>query len=135
MTDHSRSPRIAPLDPSDRSAEAAELLSSITVADGSVMNIFTTLVRHPGLFRLWLPFGGKLLAGKLPARDREILILRTVVADAGPSTSGASTCLLAKAAGVTDSEIARRAPTPPGTAFDATLVVAADELHDDGSYR
>ena len=41
------------------------------------MNIFTTLVRHPGLFRKWLPFGGKLLAGKLPPRDRELLILRT----------------------------------------------------------
>ncbi len=66
----SSEPRIAPLQAGERSPEADELLNGITVADGSVLNIFATLVRHPGLFRRWLPFGGKLLAGKLPARDR-----------------------------------------------------------------
>jgi 4-carboxymuconolactone decarboxylase len=60
-------------------------------------NIFATLVRHPGLFRRWLPFGGKLLSGKLPARDRELLSLRT-----------GWLCQ-----------------------FEATLLLAADELHSD----
>lgn len=41
------------------------------------MNIFTTLARHESLLWAWLPFAGKLLAGKLDARDRELAILRT----------------------------------------------------------
>ena len=40
-------------------------------------NIFATLARHPDLLRAWLPFGGFLLGGVLPARERELLILRT----------------------------------------------------------
>jgi alkylhydroperoxidase family enzyme len=41
-------------------------------------NIFSTLARHRDLFRAWLPFGGALLGGGvLPARERELLILRT----------------------------------------------------------
>ena len=41
-------------------------------------NIFTTMARHKELFRAWLPFGGWLLGrGVLPARERELLILRT----------------------------------------------------------
>jgi 4-carboxymuconolactone decarboxylase len=41
------------------------------------MNIFTTLARHKSLFWPWLAFAGKLLAGKLSARHRELVILRT----------------------------------------------------------
>jgi 4-carboxymuconolactone decarboxylase len=69
-------PRIPPLPPADRTASAQALLDGVTVA-GSEANIFTTLVRAEGLTRRWLPFGGRLLNGKLPARDRELLILRT----------------------------------------------------------
>jgi 4-carboxymuconolactone decarboxylase len=129
MTDHSRSPRIAPLDPADRSAEADELLNSITVADGSVMNLFATLVRHPGLFRRWLPFGGKLLAGTLPARDREVLILRTSWR-IGAEYEWGQHVPVARAAGMSDGEIARLCKDTSWEGFDATLVAAADELHD-----
>jgi 4-carboxymuconolactone decarboxylase len=48
-------------------------------------NIFSTLARHEALFRAWLPFGGFLLrAGVLPARERELLILRTAWNCASP---------------------------------------------------
>jgi len=40
-------------------------------------NVFTTLVRHPDLSRTWTPLLEQLLNGRLPARDRELLILRT----------------------------------------------------------
>src|SRR3954468_21525268 len=70
------SPRIAPIDPAEADEQTAELLGTLDPNVGA-SNIFTTLVRHPGLFRKWSPFGGKLLSGKLPARDRELLILRT----------------------------------------------------------
>ena len=96
-------------------------------------NIFATLVRHPGLFRKWMPFGGKLLAGKLPARDRELLILRTgwhchSVYEWGQHA------IIGRQAGLTDDELRRiqAGPDAPGwDAFDATLLRAADELHDD----
>jgi alkylhydroperoxidase family enzyme len=97
-------------------------------------NIFATLVRHPGLFRKWMPFGGKLLAGKLPARDRELLILRAGWRCQSEYEWGQHV-LIARAAGVTDEEIERLkvGPDAPGwEPFDAALVHAADELHDDG---
>ena len=96
-------------------------------------NIFDTLVRHPGLFRKWLPLGGKLLAGKLPARDRELLILRTGWHCRAAYEWGQHVGI-ARSAGLTDDEIARvvAGPDDPGwTAFDRTLLTAADELHAD----
>jgi alkylhydroperoxidase family enzyme len=42
------------------------------------MHIFATLGRaDPELFRRWMQFGGALLGGTLPARLRELVILRT----------------------------------------------------------
>jgi 4-carboxymuconolactone decarboxylase len=133
------SPRILPLPPDERDEQAQELLGQAGVfADsvgGQAVNIFATLVRHPGLFRRWLPFGGKLLAGKLPARDRELMILRTSRRCASEYEWGQHV-IVARAAGLTDEEIARVAegPTAPGwDRFDVTLLQAVDELHDDNS--
>ncbi len=95
------------------------------------MNIFTTLVRHPGLFRRWMPFGGKLLAGKLPDRDRELLILRTGW-NCQADYEWAQHVVIARRAGIDDGEIARVKEGPDAAGwepFDATLLRAADELH------
>ncbi len=104
------------------------------MADGETMNIFTTLVRHPGLFRHWLPFGGKLLAGKLPARDRELLILRTGWLCRSEYEWGQHV-VIARGAGVTDDEIERVKQGADAAGwtdpFDVTLVRAAEELHAD----
>ncbi len=119
--------------PADLDAAAQELLSGATRPGSHATNIFATLVRHPGLFRRWLPFGGKLLTGKLPARDRELLILRTGWRCRSEYEWGQHV-LIAKATGLTDAEIGRvrDGPDVPGwDAFDATLLRAADELHDD----
>ena len=110
-----------------------ELIPKTAASDGDVLNIFTTLVRHPGLFAKWMPFGGKLLAGKLPARDRELLILRTGWRCQSEYEWGQHV-LIGRAAGITDDEVRRiqEGPEAPGwSAFDATLLRAADELHDD----
>lgn len=80
-----------------------------------------------------MPFGGKLLAGKLPARDREILILRTGWRCQSVYEWGQHV-LIGRAAGLTDDEIERLKDGPDASGwdpFDATLVRAADELHDD----
>src|SRR4051812_40435225 len=72
-------PRLAPLDEAERDEQARELLAPDGPFPGAAgSNFFATLARHPGLFRKWVPLGSKLLfAGKLPDRDRELLILRT----------------------------------------------------------
>ena len=100
---------------------------------GPASNIFDTLVRHPGLFRKWLPFGGKLLSGKLPPRDRELLILRTGWLCRSAYEWGQHV-LMARSVGVTDDEIARvveGADAEGWDSFEQTLLRAADELHDD----
>jgi alkylhydroperoxidase family enzyme len=69
-------PRIAPLPRTGNPEAVQELIDPVTV--GPAANIFLTLANHPGLFRRWLPFGGKLLmGGKLPVRERELVVLRT----------------------------------------------------------
>ena len=69
--------RIPPKTAAEQDDQDRELLAQAGGEAAFATNIFATLVRHPGLFRKWLPFGGKLLVGKLPARDRGLLILRT----------------------------------------------------------
>jgi 4-carboxymuconolactone decarboxylase len=126
-------PRIAPVPPGDRDEQAQELLGGVGALTGPATNIFDTLVRHPGLFRRWLPFGGKLLLGKLPARDRELLILRTAWLTRSPYEWGQHVGI-GKSSGLTDEEIAR-VPLGPGAPawepFEAVLLTAADELHTD----
>ena len=119
-------PRISPVTDAELTDEQRELLGGISLS-GPAANIFATLVRHPGLMRKWMPFGGKLLAGKLPARDREILILRTGV-NCRTDYEFGQHVLIASHAGVTDDDV--RAIVA-GTGPDPLLIAAADELHRD----
>ncbi len=123
-------PRVAPLPKHQRSPSAQALLEGVSVA-GSEANIFTTLIRAEGLTRRWMPFGGKLLAGKLPPRERELLILRTAW-NCRADYEWAQHTGLGLAAGLSEDEIARIPAGPDGgwDPFDAALLAAADELHD-----
>lgn len=124
-------PRIPPLPPEGRDDVADELMSQVGLT--RTVNIFATLVRHPGLFRRWMPFGGKLLAGRLPARERELLILRTGWL-CQAEYEWAQHVPIGTAAGLTAAEIERikEGPDAEGwSPFDAVLLRAADELHAD----
>ncbi|HEX6421212.1 MAG TPA: carboxymuconolactone decarboxylase family protein [Acidimicrobiales bacterium] len=126
-------PRIPPLPPAERDERARDLLERAGGPAAGATNIFATLVRHPGLFRRWLPFGGKLLAGELPPRDRELLILRTAWNCRSPYEWGQHV-RIARSAGVADADIERVAHGPAAegwSAHDALLMAAADELHGD----
>ncbi len=127
----SQAPRIPPLPASERDEQAQELLGGVGGLTGPASNIFDTLVRHPGLFRKWLPFGGKLLTGKLPARDRELLILRTGW-NCRSDYEWGQHVLIARSVGITDEEIARIAQGPSAGwgEFEGVLLTAADELHE-----
>ena len=133
MADRPTTPRIAPLAPDERDDQTQELLGAAGTVVGPALNIFATVVRHPGLFRQWLPFGGKLLAGKLPPRDRELLILRTGWRCQSEYEWGQHT-IIGRAAGITDEELRRIQEGPDASGWsdlDATLLRATDELHDD----
>src|SRR5437868_9081309 len=121
-------PRIPPLPADERGDQARELLGGVGALTGPASNIFETLVRHPGLFRHWLPFGGKLLSGKLPARERELLILRTAWLCKAEYEWGQHVAI-ARSAGVTDDEIERIRDEPDASgwsdAFDESLIRAA----------
>lgn len=125
--------RIPPLADDELDEQQRELLVSTAPGPaGGANHIFRTLVRHPGLFRKWLPFSGKLLAGKLPARERELLILRTGWRCQAPYEWGQHV-IIARHAGLRDEEILRIKAGPDDPAWspeDATLLLAADELHD-----
>lgn len=123
----SERPRIPPVPPAQRDDQQRELLGAEGLAEA---NIFATLVRAPGLFRRWLPFGGKLLAGKLPPRDRELLILRTAWNCRAAYEWGHHVAIGLKS-GLTREEI-DRIPAGPSAGWppaDALLLQAADELH------
>ena len=126
-------PRVPPVtDESSLDPEARESLGATSL--GPAVNIFRTLIRHPKLFKRWLVFANHVLfKSTIPARDREILILRTGWRCRAEYEWGQHV-VIGRAVGLTDAEILRitEGPDAPGwEPFDATLVRAADELHDD----
>lgn len=69
-------PRIAPLEEADWTPAQRAILGPLKDS-GRLLNIFRTLGHHPVLFQRFAGFGAYILnRSTLPARDREILILR-----------------------------------------------------------
>ena len=127
-------PRIPPLPVDGREPRTEELLAPLRRPDGRELNIFATLARHPKVFKRWSAFGGTLLyGGRLPARARELLILRTGYLCRAEYEWGQHV-EIGRAAGLSDEEIARVAEGPSAAGWsseDADLLRAADELHAD----
>jgi len=127
-------PRIPPLAPDDRDATTDELLQLVGT-DLAALNIFTTLVRHPRLYKQWVRFGAVLLNGSLPERDRELLILRTAH-HCGCAYEWGHHEEIAQSRGLNTAEIAAVRGGPESSewsgwsAWDATLLRTADELHE-----
>jgi alkylhydroperoxidase family enzyme len=99
------------------------------------MHIFTTLARQPELFRRWLGFGGALLAGALPARLRELVILRTAYRFNG-EYEWAQHIGIGLAAGVSHEEIVSLGSDLATVTWDPVeraALAAVDETAADGS--
>jgi 4-carboxymuconolactone decarboxylase len=130
--DRPSSPRIHPLPAGDRDAESRLLIASI--GSSGTDNTFNTLVRHPNLFRQWMPFTVALaVTGVLSPRLREIAILRTGWLCRSEYEWGQH-AVLARKVGVSDEEIARVKSGPEAegwTELEAAVLRAADELHSD----
>jgi alkylhydroperoxidase family enzyme len=127
------SPRIPPVDvgAAPPGPEVAELLEKTKLRGGDTLNIFRTLAHQPTLLKRFNALGGAFLVhGLLPAREREIVILRVGWNCRSVYEFGQHT-LMGGDAGLTAEEIAALATTRAGgpwSADDEALIALADEL-------
>ena len=131
-----KKPRIEPLNPSDMTPEVRDLVAPSGGAIGldGVPNVIATLAQHPKLLKRWNVFSNHILfKSTLPPREREILILRIGWLCRAEYEWGQHV-RIGKAAGLDDAAVARIKQGPDAAGwdpFEATLVRAVDELHED----
>ena len=126
-------PRIEPTRDEEWTPEQAELMAPL-VERGADFNIFRTMVRVPAAFRAFMAWANYILskANGLPAREREIAILRTGwLCRAG--YEWAQHVVIGRRVGLTDAEIEaiKTGNAADWTAADAAILAACDELHSD----
>jgi 4-carboxymuconolactone decarboxylase len=126
-------PRVGPVWDEDLDEEGREFLQTVA-REGRVLNPYRTLAAHPKLLKRWGVFGTHVLyKSTLPARERELLILRTGWLCKSEYEWGQHV-VIARSSGVTAEEIERVMEGPDAAGWDsvdAALVRAADELHED----
>jgi alkylhydroperoxidase family enzyme len=129
-------PRIEPLARQAWDDVLTRVLEGSSGGTDEPMNIFTTLARAPGdLFRRWLGFGGALLGGTLPARLRELVILRTAYRFDG-RYEWAQHISLAERAGVSRQEVIALGGdlgAADWSPFERAALDAVDETADEGA--
>jgi len=123
--------RVQPAPPADWTDDVRPQLEAIERGSGRLLNIFRTLACHPKLLKRWLVFGNHVLYGStLPARERELVILRTGYL-CGSGYEWAQHVAIGRASGISDDEIRRLATDPADagwSAGDRTLLMATDQL-------
>lgn len=130
MSDRPGSPRIQPITEPD--AETAAIISAgLAGPDGKPLNIFGTIAHHPKLLKRFSSFAGLLLnKGKLPAREREIVILRVGHNCRSVYEFGQHT-IIGRRCGLTDEEISALTKPVGDHAWseaDLALIALADDL-------
>lgn len=130
-----RSPRIAPL-PESQWTDAHKALVARFTKDGRADNGLRTLLNLPELVEGVMPYTTYLLdESSLSPRHRTLLIMRAAWL-CGSQPVWAAHAVRARAAGLSDAEIARIAHGPDAsgwTPFDATLLRLTDELYRNSS--
>ena len=124
-------PRIPPLEPDTLDDDTRALMGRF---EDDPLNIFRTLANHPKLLKRWLVFANHVLGkSTLPAREREILILRIGwLCRAGYEWG--QHVVIGRECGLTDAEIQAIKAGPDAGSWsdgDRDLLVATDELHRD----
>lgn len=112
----------------------ARLTTAVTAraTGGEPLRVFTTLARHPRLFRSWLRFASTLMfRSDLTAADRELVTLRTAWR-CGCWYEWVQHATLASRAGLGPHDVARVVDGPEGGwgRHQQLLLQATDELHD-----
>ncbi len=127
-------PRIPPLKESEMDENAIKLLKPAkALGRGKYLNIFSTLIRHPKLYKAWNTFGNYILGqSTLPAREREILILRIGWLCQSEYEWGQHV-VIGKLCGLDDKEIKQiiKGSSSQGwSSFESALLSAVDELYE-----
>jgi alkylhydroperoxidase family enzyme len=124
-------PRIAPVEQANWTAEQKALIAPQVRPDGKVFNLYTTMLNHPKLYGPRSRFGSYLQRDSLlPPKIRELAIMRTgwnIRAD----YEWVHHVEYAKAAGYSDADIARIARGPNASGWkeeERAVLRAADEL-------
>jgi 4-carboxymuconolactone decarboxylase len=133
-----RPPRIGPLPQDAFPPEAAVLNAQIDVAaglppeEGRVSEWMATVIRHPALFTAHTGLALVLMAGgTLPARDRELAVLRTGWLAQAPFEWSGHVELAKRLAGISSEEIERvtvGSAAPGWSAHDAAVLRAVEEM-------
>ncbi|MGH8617458.1 MAG: carboxymuconolactone decarboxylase family protein [Burkholderiales bacterium] len=130
-------PRIQPLPQAQWTDEQHEIMAPMLSGKGlggQATNIFTTFLRHPRLMKRWLLFANYVLfKSTLPARDRELAILRVGWLCQSGYEFGQHV-LVARQAGISNVEIEhlKTGHAAPGwSSADRAILKATDELHED----
>lgn len=123
-------PRLSPVSPV--TAEIEEILAgSIKSVDGEHLRLFGTMAHHPKMLKRFLAFGGFFLnRGLLPAREREIVILR-VGWNTGSIYEFGQHTVIGRNCGLHDDEIAALAGDPsrhPWSDRDRGLIAMTDDI-------
>jgi len=125
-------PRLTPLPPAEWNDEQRELLTRGNPS--RVLNIFATLVRHPDLYRRWMPFANHVLfKSSLPPREREMAILR-IGWLCGSGYEFHQHTRIGREAGLSDAEIERLksgAERQGWSESESALLRAVEDLHAD----
>ena len=125
-------PRIAPLSDAELTPDQEEALKDFR--PGPVLNIFRTLVRAPKALTRFNAWGGYVLSRRndLPAREREIVILRTgFLCRSGYEFTQHTRIGLQSGLTADEIEAIKRGADAGWSAADAALIRATDELHAD----
>ena len=129
---HLTQPRIPPVAKEKWTDAQREILAPLE-SQGRAWNVFTTMANHPELAKDWLVFGSHILSkNTLPARDREMLILR-IGWLCRSEYEWAQHTRLGRAAGLTEDDLAHimKGPDAPGISdHDRLLLKATSELHE-----
>lgn len=129
---HLTQPRIAPLTDDQATPEQRTALAGATIPGRAPLNIFRTLARAPEALTSFLSWGSYVLSKKnaLPAREREIVVLRTGY-NCRAGYEWVQHVEIGKRAGITDDEITalKKGAGANWSAADAALIRACDDLH------
>lgn len=124
-------PRIAPIAVTALTPQQRAIVAAQIRPDGSLLNLYGTLINHPTLYTPRGRFGSYLQRDSmLDAQTRELLIMRTAW-NIRAEYEWAHHVEAAKTAGFTDAQIARIAQGPNAAGWtekQRALLTAADEL-------
>ncbi len=129
-------PKIEPLASHEWNDEQQALLTPMQQNKGVgeiAQNLFTTLARHPKLFKRWTVFANHILfKSSLCPVDRELIILRSAWLTQADYEWGQHV-LIAKQAGLSNDTIRRvknGAAANEWTSHERSLLLAVDQLHE-----